>query len=63
MPKKTSVTIYLLESQYNELHALKKATRVPVSEYIRQGIDRVLELEGASVLASTALPAQKPEGG
>ena len=41
--KKISTTIYITEKQNAELKALSKKTRVPISVYIRDGIDLILK--------------------
>ncbi|MBI5497259.1 MAG: ribbon-helix-helix domain-containing protein [Deltaproteobacteria bacterium] len=41
--KKISTTIYITPEQNEMLKILNDKTKVPVSEYIRQGIDLVLE--------------------
>ena len=41
--KKISTTIYITPEQDEQLKALNSKTKVPVAEYIRQGIDLVLE--------------------
>lgn len=41
--KKISTTIYITEDQNEKLKSLNKKTKVPVAEYIRQGIDMVLD--------------------
>ena len=41
--KKVSTTIYITEEQNVLLHELHKRTKVPVAEFIRQGIDLILE--------------------
>ncbi|MCP4602651.1 MAG: ribbon-helix-helix domain-containing protein [Proteobacteria bacterium] len=41
--KKVSTTIYITEEQEQKLKELNKRTKVPVSVYIREGIDLVLE--------------------
>jgi Ribbon-helix-helix domain len=43
--KKVSTTIYNTPEQNDQLKQLNAKTRVPVAEYIRQGIDMVLEKE------------------
>lgn len=40
--KKVSTTVYITAEQDARLKALNQATKVPVAEYIRQGIDLVL---------------------
>ena len=41
--KKISTTIYITPEQNERLKLLHDRTKVPVAEYIRQGIDLVLE--------------------
>ncbi|MEZ4704819.1 MAG: ribbon-helix-helix domain-containing protein [Bdellovibrionota bacterium] len=41
--KKISTTVYITEEQNEKLKLLNKRTKVPVAEYIRQGIDLVLD--------------------
>lgn len=41
--KKISTTVYITEDQNDKLKLLNKRTKVPVAEYIRQGIDMVLD--------------------
>ena len=41
--KKISTTIYITPEQNEMLKLLNQKTKVPVAEYIRQGIDLVLE--------------------
>jgi predicted DNA-binding protein len=41
--KKISTTIYITPEQNELLKLLNERTKVPVAEYIRQGIDLVLE--------------------
>ncbi|MCE5270592.1 ribbon-helix-helix domain-containing protein [bacterium] len=40
---KTQITTYILVSQKEKLKNLSSKTRVPVSEYLREGIDLVLD--------------------
>lgn len=42
--KKVSTTVYITKSQSEKLKVLHARTKVPVAEYIRQGIDMVLEV-------------------
>lgn len=42
--KKISTTVYMTEEQCEKLKLLNQRTKVPVAEYIRQGIDLVLKL-------------------
>jgi len=41
--KKISTTVYITPEQNDRLKVLHDRTKVPVAEYIRQGIDLVLE--------------------
>lgn len=41
--KKISTTVYITPEQDERLKLLHARTRVPVAEYIRQGIDLVLD--------------------
>ncbi len=41
--KKISTTVYITKEQSELLKTLHQRTKVPVAEYIRQGIDMVLE--------------------
>jgi len=41
--KKISTTVYITPEQNERLKVLHERTKVPVAEYIRQGIDMVLE--------------------
>ena len=41
--KKISTTVYITAEQSERLKLLHERTRVPVAEYIRQGIDLVLD--------------------
>jgi predicted DNA-binding protein len=41
--KKISTTVYITPEQDARLKQLNEKTKVPVAEYIRQGIDLVLE--------------------
>lgn len=40
--KKISTTVYITEEQNEKLKQLNDKTRVPIAEYIRQGIDMIL---------------------
>ncbi len=41
--KKISTTVYITQEQSEKLKRLNEKTKVPVAEYIREGIDMVLE--------------------
>lgn len=40
--RKVATTVYLTVDQRDKLRTLAETTRVPISEYIRQGVDMVL---------------------
>jgi hypothetical protein len=42
---KISTTVYITAEQNQQLKLLHQKTKVPVAEYIRQGIDLILERE------------------
>lgn len=41
--KKISTTVYITQEQSEQLKLLNRKTKVPVAEYIREGIDLVLQ--------------------
>ena len=41
--KKVSTTVYITQEQNHLLKLLNQKTKVPIAEYIREGIDLVLE--------------------
>lgn len=54
--KKVTTTVYLTERQKWQLDILSRNTRVPVAEYVRQGIDKVLQRELPQYGAQLELP-------
>lgn len=46
MRKKISTTVYITEEQNELLKKLNNKTKVPIAEFIRQGIDLILEKYG-----------------
>jgi predicted DNA-binding protein len=53
--KKVSTTIYITPEQNETLKLLNKKTKVPVAEYIREGIDMVLEKYRAQLPGQSTL--------
>lgn len=53
--KKVSTTVYLEEEQVVALKALHERTRVPIAEFIRLGIDMILEKHAANLPGQTSL--------
>lgn len=43
MKRKITTTIYLTEEQQTLLRELSQRSKVPVAEYIRQGVDLILK--------------------
>ena len=43
MAKKQATTIYITEQQQQALKDLNRRSKVPIAEYIREGIDLILE--------------------
>ncbi len=41
--KKISTTVYITPEQSEQLRQLNRKTKVPIAEYIREGIDLVLD--------------------
>lgn len=41
--KKVSTTVYITREQNELLKSLNQKTKVPIAEYIREGIDQILE--------------------
>jgi predicted DNA-binding protein len=54
--KKISTTIYITPEQNELLKLLNQKTKVPVAEYIRQGIDLVLERYKDQLPGQSRLP-------
>jgi len=55
MAKKVSTTVYLTTGQLDALKRLSDKTRVPIAEYIREGVDMVLERHGRKIPGQLAL--------
>jgi hypothetical protein len=53
--KKISTTVYLTEAQVAALRELHNRTRVPVAEYIRMGIDMILDKNSYRLPGQTSL--------
>jgi hypothetical protein len=58
--KKISTTVYLTEEQVVALKELHNRTRVPIAEYIRMGIDMVLEKNSHVLPGQTSLFEELP---
>lgn len=53
--KKISTTVYITPEQNERLKLLHERTKVPVAEYIRQGIDLILEKHRPSLPGQLSL--------
>jgi predicted DNA-binding protein len=60
--KKVSTTVYITPEQDERLKLLNERTKVPVAEYIRQGIDLVLEQYRAALPGQLTLDELKRKG-
>ena len=57
--KKISTTVYITPEQSELLKALHDKTKVPVAEYIRQGIDMMLQRERHNLPGQLTLDVEK----
>ncbi len=66
MRRKITTTIYITPEQNEQLKALHERTRVPIAEYIRQGIDLLLKKNQAAIPRQLSLydlvTESKPNG-
>jgi predicted DNA-binding protein len=60
--RKISTTIYITPEQDERLKLLHRRTKVPVAEYIRQGIDLVLERYRAALPGQLSLDELERKG-
>jgi predicted DNA-binding protein len=58
--KKISTTIYITPEQSERLKQLHDKTKVPVAEFIRQGIDLILERESRHLPGQLSLDVIAP---
>ena len=56
MAKKIATTVYITEEQQNLLKELNLRSKVPIAEFIRQGIDLVLNHYRDSLPGQMPLP-------
>lgn len=57
--KKIATTVYITEEQQALLKELNRRTRVPIAEYIREGIDLVLDRHRSQLPGQLDLIAPK----
>ena len=59
MSKKIATTIYITGKQQNNLKELNDRTKIPVAEFIRQGIDLVLKRYEEKLSGQIPLPLEE----
>lgn len=59
MGKKVATTVYITEKQQDLLKELNERSKVPIAEYIRQGIDLVLDKYSEMLPGQMDLPLGK----
>lgn len=59
--KKVSTTIYITPEQADRLRVLHERTKVPMAEYIREGIDMMLEKHQHEMPGQLTLGAAPPK--
>ncbi len=59
--KKIATTVYITEEQQQLLKELNRRTRVPIAEYIREGIDLVLERHASELPGQMGLAKMETE--
>ncbi len=59
--KKISTTVYITPEQADRLKVLHERTKVPVAEYIRQGIDLILEKNRGAMPGQLTLEDAAPK--
>jgi hypothetical protein len=59
--KKISTTVYITQEQNTLLKLLNQKTKVPIAEYIREGIDLVLERHRNILPGQMSLLAEEQE--
>lgn len=63
MGKKVATTVYITEKQQDLLKELNERSKVPIAEYIRQGIDLVLDKYSEMLPGQMDLPLGKKTPG
>jgi hypothetical protein len=61
--KKVSTTVYITQEQNSLLKQLNQKTKVPIAEYIREGIDLVLERYRHNLPGQMMLLQEEPSNG
>ena len=56
MPKKLATTIYITRKQQDRLKELNERSKIPIAEFIRQGIDLILDKYEENLSGQLNLP-------
>ena len=59
MSKKMTTTVYITEKQQDRLRELNKRFKIPVAEFIRQGIDLILKKYEDRLSGQIPFPLEK----
>ena len=64
MSKKVTTTVYITEKQQDQLKELNERFKIPIAEFIRQGIDLILKKYEDRLSGQISLPLEeeKKEG-
>ncbi|MBN1772890.1 MAG: ribbon-helix-helix domain-containing protein [Deltaproteobacteria bacterium] len=60
--KKIPTTVYLTPEQADALRSLHERTKVPVAEYVREGIDLILERHADVLPGQVTIPGLEEPG-
>ncbi len=60
--KKIPTTVYLTPEQAEALRSLHERTKVPVAEYVREGIDLILERHADVLPGQVTIPGLEEPG-
>ena len=58
MPKKVTTTVYITEKQQDQLKELNERFKIPIAEFIRQGIDLILKQYEERLSGQISLPLE-----
>ena len=59
MAKKITTTVYITEEQQDKLKELNERSKVPIAEFIREGINLVLKKYEKQISSQMQLPFEK----
>lgn len=58
MSKKVTTTVYITEKQQDQLKELNERFKIPIAEFIRQGIDLILKKYEDRLSGQISLPLE-----